>query len=605
MSTERRDDEEQSSPNHATTIAKLCGALWKREHRPFVVLSLVLLALGKGLAAAVPFLLKSAVDNLSTTSSFSVPVFAIVGYGVARFVAQGLNELRDLAFVRVAQQTYRRVMNDSFSHLLDLPLEFHLSRRTGAISRMLERGGRGLQFVLQFMTFNILPTLFEVGMVITIFAWHFPPSFAIVTFITVCAYITFTIIITERRTKYRKEMNRLDSETSSHAVDSLLNYETVHYFDNREYESHRLQRSLINLEEAAVSAQKLMGVLNSGQSFIIAVGLILVMSMAASGVINKSLTLGDFVLVNTFLLQLYIPLGFLGFVYREIKQGLIDMDQVFALLATPLDSFDNSDAVPLETITSAIEFKNVGFSYGSGKEALKDVSLLLPKGKTVALVGPSGSGKSTIARLLFRFYEPTSGSILIDGRDVREYTAASVRSVIGVVPQDAVLFHETIRYNLLYAKPEASEDELRRAMELARVDDFVKELPGGLDAIVGERGLKLSGGEKQRVAITRAILKDPLILLFDEATSSLDSHTEAEIQQSLNQLATGRTTLVIAHRLSTVVNADEILVLKAGSIVERGTHSFLLSLGGIYSGLWYAQQQDAASLQTDLAAGDI
>ena len=464
-------------------------------------------------------------------------------------------------------------------------------RQTGGLSRVIERGTRGIQFVLNFMTFNILPTLLEIFLVTGILLYHFNYIYAAVVFVTICIYIIMTLSITEWRLKYRKKMNSEESLANTRAIDSLLNYETVKYFGNEEHEYQRFDRSLAAYEEAAVKSQTSLSLLNTSQSVIIGIGLMTIMLMAGQGVVSGKMTIGDFVLVNSFLIQLYLPLNFLGFVYREIKNSLVDMDKMFELAKVHASVPDQIGALALSVQKGVIEFKNVSFSYESAREILRNVSFTVQPGKTLAIVGPSGAGKSTIARLLFRFYDVTAGEILIDQQDVRQVTQKSLRSAIGVVPQDTVLFNDSIGYNIKYGKPEMDDVAMIAAAQLANIHQFVETLPKKYETPVGERGLKLSGGEKQRVAIARTILKNPQILLFDEATSALDSHNEKEIQASLKLVSKNRTTLVIAHRLSTVIDADEIIVLKNGAIFERGRHQDLLALNGEYSQMWHKQQQ--------------
>ncbi|MEX2643150.1 MAG: ABC transporter ATP-binding protein/permease, partial [Acetobacterales bacterium] len=477
---------------------------------------------------------------------------------------------------------------------------FHLDRQTGGLSRAIERGTRGIQFVLSFTLFNILPTLFEIILVCGILWNLYSFSFAAVTFVTIVGYIAFTLVVTDWRLKYRREMNERDSEANTKAIDSLLNYETVKYFGNEDHEARRFDRSMQGYESAAVKSTTTLSMLNIGQGGIIAVGLTAVMLMAAAGVVDGSMTVGDFVLVNTYLIQLYLPLNFLGFVYREIKQSLTDMETMFDLLDVGTEVEDGPDAKPLALDAGRVEFDDVRFGYRPDRPILKGISFTVPAGRTVAIVGPSGAGKSTISRLLFRFYDVDGGAVRIDGQDLRGITQRSLRAAIGIVPQDTVLFNDTVYYNVAYGRPEASPAEVEDAARMAQIHDFVMSLPDGYQTRVGERGLKLSGGEKQRVAIARTILKDPAILLFDEATSALDSATEKEIQASLRRVSTDRTTLIIAHRLSTVIHADEILVLEAGEIVERGRHAELLGQDGLYAAMWQ-RQLEAQQLKEQLS----
>ena len=556
-----------------------------------VVLAMLSLLLAKVVSVSVPFLYKAAVDSLSTDHLLVVPAVVIITYGVARVVQQALGELRDFIFVKVAQHSQRTVALKTFSHLHELSLAFHLDRQTGGLSRVIERGTRAIQTVLSFMLFNIIPTLLEIVLVTSVLFKKFGWGYAVVTFSAVSFYILFTFSITNWRTQFRKRMNERDTEANTKAIDSLINFETVKYFGNENHEYQRYDTSLTAFEKEAVRSQSSLSLLNVGQGFIIGAGLIAVMWMAANGVVSKVLTVGDFVLVNTMLLQLFIPLGFLGFVYREINQGLIDMEKMFELLQLSPEVKDKDNAVLLNPSEWSVEFNDVNFYYQPDRLILKNINFKISAGQTVAIVGPSGSGKSTLARLLFRFYDITQGSIMIGEQDLQLVTQKSLRAAIGIVPQDTVLFNDTIGYNIQYGKPSASELEVQKAAQLAQIDQFVQSLTKKYNTSVGERGLKLSGGEKQRVAIARTILKNPKILVFDEATSALDSHTEKEIQSSLYEVAKNRTTLMIAHRLSTVIHADEILVLKKGEIIERGTHTHLLNLGGEYASMWNKQQE--------------
>jgi ATP-binding cassette subfamily B protein len=480
----------------------------------------------------------------------------------------------------------------TFRHLHRLSLRFHLDRQTGGLSRAIERGAKGIEFLLFFVLFNVLPTLLEIALVCAILWRLYDVWFAVVTFVTIAGYIGYTLFVTEWRIKFRRHMNESDSEANTKAIDSLLNYETVKYFGNEEHEARRYDVALQRYEKAAIKTRVSLSLLNVGQAAIIAVGVTAMMGMAGAGVAQGRMTIGDFVLVNAYLLQLYLPLNFLGTVYREIRQALIDMEAMFALLGVEVEVADRPGAPPLAVGPGELVFDHVGFGYDPRRPILKDVSFTVPPGHTVAVVGPSGAGKSTIPRLLFRFYDASAGRILIDGQDIREVQQASLRVALGIVPQDTVLFNDTIYYNIAYGRPGASRAEVEEAARLAQIDGFVRALPDGYETKVGERGLKLSGGEKQRVAIARTILKRPAILLFDEATSALDTHTEKEIQKSLAEVSADRTTLIIAHRLSTVIQADEILVLEAGRVVERGGHEALLAAGGKYAAMW-ARQQDA------------
>lgn len=566
-----------------------------------VVVALVFLALAKVATVTIPLYYKEAVDVLSgaggavaeaaTNPAIVVPVGAILAYGIARVLSLAFAELRDAVFARVAQQAIRQAAISVFTHLHSLSLRFHLERQTGGLSRVIERGTKAIETLLSFTLFNILPTILEILLVAAILWGMFDFWFAAVTLVAVIGYIAFTMLVTEWRLKFRRQMNRTDQEANTKAIDSLINYETVKYFGNEGHETRRYDGAQRQYEEAAVRSRTSLSLLNIGQAVIISVGLTAVMWMAAEGIAAGTMTVGDFVLVNTYLIQLYQPLNFFGFVYREIKQSLVDMETMFTLLDVAREVEDKPDAKPLTIDGARIRFDGVKFGYDPRREILKGLSFEVPKGKTVAIVGPTGAGKSTISRLLYRFYDVTDGAVTIDGQDIRNVTQASLRAAIGIVPQDTVLFNDTVRYNIAYGRPAASDAEIEQAARLAHIHDFITALPDGYDTMVGERGLKLSGGEKQRVAIARSILKDPAIMLFDEATSALDTHTEREIQHNLRDVSANRTTLVIAHRLSTVVDADEIIVLEAGEIVERGSHGDLLARDGAYATLWHRQQQ--------------
>jgi ATP-binding cassette, subfamily B, heavy metal transporter len=579
--------------------------LWPRdsiELRVRVVLAMALLIAGKLVNITVPLFYKQAVDALSGAGTagavIAVPVGLILAYGLARVTSQGFNELRNGVFAKVAQRAVRRIALSAFRHIHSLSLRFHLDRRTGGLARAVERGIAGIEFLLSFMLFNVIPTLFEI-LVVSAILWRlYNWQFAAVTLATIVTYIGFTFVITDWRVRFRREMNERNSEANTKSVDSLLNYETVKYFANEEHEAQRYDRALQAYERAAVKSETTLALLNVGQGGIIASGLIGIMLLAGQGVAAGAMTVGDFVLVNAYLIQLYMPLNFLGMVYRNIKQSLTDIEQMMGLLKIRPEIEDRPGAPALAVKRGMVAFRNVDFRYDPRREILRDVDFAVPPGARVAIVGPSGAGKSTIARLLFRFYDVTDGAIEIDGQDIRDVTQDSLRRAIGVVPQDTVLFNDTIYYNIAYGRPGAGRAEIEEAARLAHIHDFIAALPDGYQTMVGERGLKLSGGEKQRVAIARVILKAPKILIFDEATSALDTKTEREIQASLAEVAAGHTTLAIAHRLSTVVDADQILVIEAGRIVERGHHRELLARGCVYAEMW-ARQQEAARLEIE------
>ncbi|MEQ8708155.1 MAG: ABC transporter ATP-binding protein/permease [Rhodospirillales bacterium] len=607
MSPPRPESSEKRPRNDLQTIRTLLPYLWPKdsvELRLRVIVALSLLAIAKVANVYTPMLYKEAVDQLSPVTGaatiVAVPVMLIIGYGIARVLALAFGEMRDFFFAKVAARAIRQSALRTFEHLHALALRFHLERQTGGVSRAIERGVKGIDFLLRFMLFNILPTLLEVLMVCGILIWLYDISFAIVTFVTIMAYIAYTLVVTEWRIKFRRRMNEKDSEANTKAIDSLLNFETVKYFGNEGHEARRFDASLRDYEHASVLSNTSLALVNIGQGAIIAVGLTVVMILAGQGVADGTMSVGDFVLVNTYLIQLYLPLNFLGFVYREIKQSLADMESMFSLLREDTEISDKPGAPSLTVSGGEVAFRNVTFSYEAKRRILHGVDFTVPAGKTTAIVGPSGAGKSTISRILFRFYDVDGGAVTIDGQDIREITQQSLRSAIGIVPQDTVLFNDSIYYNIAYGRPAASREEVEEAARLARIHDFVISLPDGYDTPVGERGLKLSGGEKQRVAIARTILKQPDILLFDEATSALDSQTEREIQASLREVSANRTTLVIAHRLSTIIDSDEILVLEAGRIVERGSHSELLQTDGVYAKMW-RRQQEAAEAEKTLA----
>lgn len=566
-----------------------------------VVGALLLLAAAKAANVLVPIAYARAVDALAPQSGagavIAVPVALLVGYGLLRVMSSALGELRNAVFSKVQARAGRRVALDVFRHLHALSMRFHMDRATGGLSRVIERGVRGIATSLNFLLFNIIPTIVEILFVSVILWWMFAASFALTMLGTIIAYVAFTLIFTNWRLRFRRQMNQTDEEANTKAVDSLLNYETVKYFGNEAHESRRYDESMTRYESAYVKSETTLNMLNAGQATIMAVGLTITMLLAGRGIADGSMSIGDLVMVNTYLIQLYQPLNILGFAYREIKQGLTDMEQMFALLDVPAEVRDAPDATPLALGAGEIRFEDVRFGYRPDREILKGVSFTVPPGRMLAIVGPTGAGKSTISRLLFRFYDVTDGRVLVDGQDVRGMTQQSLRAAIGVVPQDTVLFNDTIRYNIAYGRPGATDAEIENAARLAQVHDFVTRLPDGYATRVGERGLKLSGGEKQRVAIARTILKDPRLLILDEATSALDTRTEQDIQAALRDVARNRTTLVIAHRLSTVVEADEIIVLQEGAIAERGTHGALIAAGGLYADMWRRQSEAMAAAE--------
>jgi ATP-binding cassette subfamily B protein len=572
-------------------VPMLLPYLW--EYRWRVAIALVLLVSAKLANVGVPLVLKEVVDSLDPTRAVLVVPFALLAaYGVLRFSTTLFGELRDLVFVRVTQRAIRRIALTVFRHLHALSLRFHLERQTGGVSRDIERGTNGISTLLSYLLFSIVPVILEFALVAAVLWSRFDWRFVAVTFTAVALYLGFTFAVSEWRMGIRRQANELDSRANARAIDSLLNYETVKYFNNEEYEARRYDENLTSYEQAAVKTEASLGFLNIGQSFIIAGAVTALMILAAEGVAAKSLTLGDLVLVNGLLIQLYIPLNFLGMVYREIKQALVDMDRMFALLDQNREIEDRADAAALPEGGATIRFDRVNFSYDPQRQILREVSFEVPAGAKVAVVGASGSGKSTLARLLYRFYDVNGGAILVGGVDIRAVKQTSLRGAIGIVPQDTVLFNDTIYYNIHYGRTDAAREEVIAAAQAAHIHDFIESLPERYEARVGERGLKLSGGEKQRVAIARAILKNPRILIFDEATSALDSRSEQSIQTELDRIARGHTTLVIAHRLSTVMDADQILVMDHGRIVERGTHRELLELGGSYAQMWALQQQE-------------
>lgn len=571
------------------TLKELLPYVWQFKWR--VSIAIVCLVLAKVASVILPLFLKRLVDELGVPSTvLALPVAALLGYGFARFASSAFGELRDALFARVTQGSIQRIATQLFEHLMSLSLRFHMQRQTGGLSRDIERGTKGIGFLLNFMVFNILPTLLEITMVAAILLWRYEWPFAVVTLGTIAAYIVFTLVVTEKRMVFRRTMNTLDSAANSKAIDALLNYETVKYFGNERYEVDRYDKNLARWVDSSVKNQVSLNFLNVGQSVIITVGVTLLLWLSAEGVVQQKMTVGDVVLVSAYLTQLYAPLNFLGFVYREIKHALADMERMFGLMRTGQEVTDRTGAIELDTASASIEFDSVDFSYEANREILHKVSFTIPAGHTVAVVGSSGAGKSTLSRLLFRFYDVKGGAVRINDSDVRDITQTSLRRHIGIVPQDTVLFNDSILYNIAYGNPSASEAQIIAAAQAARIHDFIASLPDGYQTQVGERGLKLSGGEKQRVAIARTLLKNPPILILDEATSALDSRTEREIQDELAQIARHRSTLIIAHRLSTIVDANEIIVLEKGRVVERGSHAHLLLQNGRYRQMWSLQQ---------------
>ena len=579
--------------NDLKTLRALAPFLW--NYRGRVLLALGFLVLAKVANVGIPLLLKDIVDSLDVNASdlLVLPLSLLLMYGLLRLASSLFNELRDAVFARVRHGSMRSVSLKVLEHLHRLSLRYHLERKTGGLSRDIERGTRSVSSLMNYMVFSILPILVEITLIAAILLTRYNIWFAVITFVSVAVYISFTMIVTEWRMKYRVEMNQFDSTAKTQAIDSLLNYETVKYFGNERYELQHYDDSLRSWEAAAVNSQTSLSALNFGQAAIIAAGVTLIMILAAQGVVAGSMTLGDLVLVNAFLLQLFIPLNFLGIVYSQLKHALTDMHLMFDVLDREPEIVDRPDARVLDAGTAGVRFEHVSFAYDPDRPILHDVSFTVAPGQKVAVVGPSGAGKSTLARLLFRFYDVAQGRILINDQDISHVTQDSLRRAIGIVPQDTVLFNESLRYNIAYARPDASREDIEHAARLANIHNFINGLPQGYETIVGERGLKLSGGEKQRVAIARAILKDPRILVFDEATSSLDSHSEQAILEALRKAAAHHTTLVIAHRLSTVIDADQILVMEAGRITESGVHQQLLARGGTYAQLWALQQEEA------------
>ena len=578
------------------TLKTLLPYLWVYKWR--VLMAMLCLVGAKMANVGVPLVLKQLVDQMNVTPAHPqallvLPLGVLAAYGALRLSTTLFTELREFLFARVTQRAVRTIALKVFRHLHALSLRFHLNRQTGGMTRDIERGTRGVSSLISYTLFNILPTLVEITLVLTYLVLHYDIWFTIITACALVLYIAFTVVVTNWRTHFRRTMNDLDSKANSRAIDSLINYETVKYFSNEDYEAQRYDQGLQRFEGAAVKSQTSLSLLNTGQSLIIATAVTLILWRATQGVIDNTMTLGDLVLVNAFMIQLYIPLNFLGVIYREIKQSLADMERLFQLLDQHRDIADKQGATKLAPQGAEVRFAHVNFSYESTRQILFDVDFTIAPGTTTALVGHSGSGKSTMSRLLFRFYDVDAGAITIDGHDLRDMTQRSLRGAIGIVPQDTVLFNDTIEYNIAYGKPGATKADIIAAAKAASIHDFIESLPDGYASMVGERGLKLSGGEKQRVAIARTLLKNPAILIFDEATSALDSRAEQAIQAQLKEIAKSRTTLVIAHRLSTVADAEQILVLDHGRIVERGTHPALLAAGGLYAQMWQRQQAKA------------
>ncbi len=580
------------------TLARLLPYLWRYRWRVGAALAFLLAA--KAANVGVPVLLKHLVDALAlkpgdAAAVLVVPVGLLVAYGLLRLSTSLFTELRELIFAKATEGTARSISLQVFRHLHALSLRFHLERQTGGMTRDIERGTRAVHSLISYSLYSIFPTIVEVAMVLTLLAVKFDAAFAWITGGALVAYIAFTVTVTEWRTKFRREMNELDSSAHTRAIDSLLNYETVKYFGNEDFEARRYDENLERLRRAALKSQTTLSLLNTGQQLIIAAALIAMLWRATQGVVDGRLTLGDLVMINAFMIQLYIPLNFLGVMYREIKQSLTDLDKMFGLMEKHREVDDAPGAPALRVSEGVVRFEHVGFAYDPARPILHDLSFEIPAGKTVAVVGPSGAGKSTLARLLFRFYDVNAGRITIDGQDIRSVTQHSLRGAIGIVPQDTVLFNDTVQYNIAYGRPGSTRDEVEAAARAAHIHDFISATPKGYDTMVGERGLKLSGGEKQRVAIARTLLKNPPVLIFDEATSALDSANERAIQAELRAAAQGKTALVIAHRLSTVVDAHEIVVLEAGRVVERGPHADLLARGGRYAEMWRLQQSGQAA----------
>ena len=591
------------------TIKRVAPYLWPEDQswvKRRVVIALVMLLASKVVSVLTPFLYKGAVDVLSgeaTGDAWALAIGAVgltLAYGMARIMTNGFQQLRDAVFARVGQRALRQLAFETFTHIHRLSMRYHITRKTGGLSRIIERGVKGVEFLLRFMLFSMGPLVLELLMISAILFFVFDVWYLAVVVSTIGLYVWFTFKVTEWRVRIRKEMNDQDTDANQKAIDSLLNFETVKYFGAEKREAERYDVAMAGYEQAALKTSYSLAFLNFGQALLITLGLVGVMVLAAIGVQAGDLTVGDFVMVNAYMIQITMPLNFLGTVYREIRQSLVDMGEMFDLLEQPAEVKDKPGAPDINVTGGALQFTDLQFGYDAERQILKGVSIDVPAGKTVAIVGPSGSGKSTIGRLLFRFYDVSGGSLKIDGQDVRDVTQDSLHGVIGVVPQDTVLFNDSVYYNIAYGRPEASRDEVEGAAKAAKIHDFIKSLPEGYQTQVGERGLKLSGGEKQRVGIARTLLKNPPILLLDEATSALDTQTERDIQESLREMGQGRTVITIAHRLSTIVDADEIIVLEAGEVVERGSHDALLERGGRYSAMWARQASEEDV--TDIAA---
>ncbi len=607
LPAENRPD---SGPVHMrsdwATLRKLFPYLWRYRWR--VMIALAFMVGAKVANVSVPLLLKDLVDSMALKPgdvrvAIVVPVGLLLAYGALRLSTSLFTELRELIFAKATEGTARSISLQTFKHLHDLSLRFHLERQTGGMTRDIERGTRGVHSLISYSLYSILPTLIEVAMVLTLLAVKFDSGFAWITLTALVFYVSFTIVLTNWRTQFRQQMNELDSKAHSKAIDSLLNYETVKYFNNENFEANRYDESLDRLRRATLKSQTTLSILNTAQQLIIATGLVAMLWRATEGVAQGRMTLGDLVMINAFMIQLYIPLNFLGVLYREIKQSLTDLDKMFVLLEREREVADAPGAQPLQVTQGTVKFSHVDFGYDANRPILHDLSFEIPPGKTVAVVGPSGAGKSTLARLMYRFYDVNAGTITIDGQDIRQVTQSSLRQAIGIVPQDTVLFNDTVAYNIAYGRAGAAQPEVETAAKAARIHDFIASTPKGYDTVVGERGLKLSGGEKQRVAIARTLLKDPPVLIFDEATSALDSANERAIQAELQGVARNKTALVIAHRLSTVVDAHQILVMEHGRVVERGTHAELLAADGRYAEMWRLQQSGQDNAVAEGAAG--